>query len=333
MNANATWRDAGSRPEFPVNGTVWERLNHGVKCAGMAVAMEEWQPWHFRVRNQCVEVSAKDHDGAAMWDSDDADLRELMIRCGVALFHLRLALKHHGCLGRVELFPDMAESGLIAKVHHGAGREGGASEAQLFQAMRDRGAAPAIAFGPERGVDGALLSIFESDTDATIANKAWLEFAQGESSHDRLVSLASSPSRPPNSRESSRRKGWLTFIVRAGDLRNFRVETDGRKAEDMAALAMIKTKTDDKHGWLAAGQAIARASLQAKAWEVTSQVFNQSFRNRWVREELRTTIGHKGYVQAIFGVGLNGVEAPVNDEWPVTGDELGTDFRRNDRIQ
>ena len=97
----------------------------------------------------------------------------------------------------------------------------------------------------------------------------------------------------------------LTFIVRANEVESITVEAVGRRAEQMASLAVIKTKTDDKHGWLAAGQAMARVRLQARVSEISSQVFDQAFRSRFVREELRTSIGHKGFAQAIIGLGSN----------------------------
>jgi hypothetical protein len=68
-------------------------------------------------------------------------------------------------------------------------------------------------------------------------------------------------------------------------------------------LAVLKTKTDDKHGWLAAGQAMARAILQAQALGLSWSFFNHAIRSRDARTELRTGIGHKGFVQAILRFG------------------------------
>lgn len=313
MNANSIWKESGSRPEFPVDGSVWDRLNYAVKSAGMAVGMDEWQPWHFRIRNGAVELSGQAaNPPASKMESrpDEESLRQVIIRCGVALYHVRLVLKNFGCLGKIELFPDLAESGLIARVCHspvpvGApARIGGpisAMDAELFQAMSEIPASTSVSGRSERGVDGGLLEAFEERLGFYVADKAWLEFAGSEASYHRLTALAS----PVDGQ--TRPKGWLTFIMRSGNRNAFRVET-GRRAGDMAALGMIKTKTDDKHGWLAAGQMMAKAALQARAWQVTSHVFDQSFRERKVREVLRTSIGHKGYVQAVWGVGTQSAE-------------------------
>ena len=334
MNANSIGKGSGSRSEFPANGSVWDRLNYAVKSAGLTVAMHEWQPWHFRIRHGAVELSGHMADPSApalAEGPDEESLRQMIIRCGVALYHLRLVLKNFGCLGKVELFPDMAESGLIAKVHHSsvpAGspiRLGGpvsALEAELFQAMNGEISTASPSTGRrERDVDGALLEAFEERLGLYVADKAWLEFAASDASHHRLTALAST-----GGGQTARHKGWLTFIMRSGGRSGFQVET-GRRAEDMAALGMIKTKTDDKHGWLAAGQMMAKAALQARVWQVSSRAFDQGFRERKVREELRTTIGHKGYVQAIFGVGTHHTQEAhsdwmMTDQSPEQGDDL-----------
>jgi len=67
-----------------------------------------------------------------------------------------------------------------------------------------------------------------------------------------------------------------------------------------ATLAVVKTKTDDKHGWLAAGHAMARIILQAQALDLAWGFFNQPVRRRYAREALRTHIGHKGFAQVIL---------------------------------
>lgn len=65
---------------------------------------------------------------------------------------------------------------------------------------------------------------------------------------------------------------------------------------------MVKTKTDDKHGWVAAGQATARAVLQAQVLGLSWAFFDQ-VRRREAREALRTGIGHKGFAQVILRFG------------------------------
>jgi hypothetical protein len=69
-----------------------------------------------------------------------------------------------------------------------------------------------------------------------------------------------------------------------------------------ATLAVVKTKTDDNYGWLAAGQTMARAILQARALGLPWAFFNQVGR-REAREALRRGVGHKGFAQVVLRFG------------------------------
>jgi hypothetical protein len=53
--------------------------------------------------------------------------------------------------------------------------------------------------------------------------------------------------------------------VRKINPRSLLVERVGEQSTHKPAVAVHKTKTDDKHGWIAAGQGMARLLLQAQA--------------------------------------------------------------------
>jgi hypothetical protein len=77
----------------------------------------------------------------------------------------------------------------------------------------------------------------------------------------------------------------------------------------MMALAVVKTKTDDKHGWLEAGQTMARTILQAQALGL-SWGFYDPVRRREAREALRLGVGHKGFAQVILQFGGHNFQMP-----------------------
>jgi hypothetical protein len=316
MNANTTANVDGTK--FPADGSRRQKLGHAVKCAIMAAPMDARQPWEFRARDEYIELSTDPNSPV----TDDSDDRKLMIQCGVALFRLKLTLKHFGCLGPVELFPNLARADLVAKIHFGSGRVCRTHESGLFEAMSRHRNSTTI-FG-EMPVDESTIEMLRF---GVAGEKAWLEFCQCELSRNRLAALAQSnpkaPSvgvrsqtQPNNSRMAQWTRPLLTFIVRTSDSRNLAVElsTAKRRADEMTALAAVKTKTDDRHGWLATGQAIARATLQAGALEISSRVFDQNFEHRLKREELRTTMGHKGFVQAIIGFGSRSARPSIFQE-------------------
>lgn len=303
MNANTTW-NPGS--DFPADGSPKLKLAHAIKCVNLAAQAEEWHPWQFRLADKFVELSAI--TGGAL-ETADPEGRETMIQCGGALSQLKLALKRHGWLGRVELFPDMADPDLVARIHYGTGPASTAHDAALFKVMAQKRNKSATWSEPP--VSPAMLEAIQSHG---VGDKAWLEFSQCDASRERLIALAESDAgrpavagyqlaAPENSRGTHWTRPLLTFVVGAGDSHKFTVEPGDKRAGEMGVLAVIKTKTDDKHGWLATGEAQSRIKLQARALDLPSQVFNRVFKNRRIREVLRMSIGRKGFVQAIVGFG------------------------------
>jgi len=300
--------------ELPADASARQKLGHAVKYATLAAPMEEWQPWQYRVADNHVELLTL---AGRPSPSDDTQEREMMVRCGTALRHLKLAMKHFGCLGRVELFPDLDQPGLLARVYFGSCPACNGDESALFAAMA-RGSNTRTTRNDTQ-VDGPFLAGLQ---DNVVDAKAWLEFAQSEASRSRLVALTETraaapavglqrPAPPAQFRSSHWARPLLTFVVRGGP-EKFKVEAGGQRADELAALAVIKTKTDDKHGWLATGRLLAQIRLHAQAAEISSHTFDHVFRDRRVREELRTNIGHKGYVQAIVGFGLLAAQWPAS---------------------
>jgi hypothetical protein len=239
----------------------------------------------------------------------DPDGRELMIGCGAALLYLKIALKHFGCLGRVELFPDLDQPALVARIHPGFCRERDAQEKFLFEAIT-----ATRADAPPLGEASVSVTTLATLSRAVAGERGWLEFAQSEISRQRVIqlTLASEQSRmnidDVRALPTSGAPGWQTSrwprpLVASGhrrvDSRNTAVEPASQLPLSTATLAVVKTKTDDNHGWLSAGQTLARAILQAQVLGLSWGFFNQ-VRRRAVRDALRMGIGHKGFAQVIL---------------------------------
>jgi hypothetical protein len=138
-------------------------------------------------------------------------------------------------------------------------------------------------------------------------------------SHSCEESLPQTPATVPTLKEALTEALGFFGVGRLGSLllgppaRNQTAESrptapDGvRTIHEMASLAVLKTKTDDRYGWLAAGEVMERARLEAQTLGVSSQVFDQAFHERRPRHELRNIIGRKGFVQSIIGFGLQSV--------------------------
>ncbi|MEU8233338.1 nitroreductase family protein [Actinoplanes sp. NPDC048967] len=87
-----------------------------MECVGAAVlapSLHNSQPWRFRVARGKVDVYADRGRKLAVLDPFG---REMMISVGAAIFNLRLALRRRGFVSRLDLFPDLGECDLVARI-------------------------------------------------------------------------------------------------------------------------------------------------------------------------------------------------------------------------
>jgi len=73
---------------YPHSGPTWEKLSFCVNYAVLAPSGHNTQPWRFKLGLDNVKLYADRTRALPMVDPHD---RELVISCGAALFHLRLA--------------------------------------------------------------------------------------------------------------------------------------------------------------------------------------------------------------------------------------------------
>jgi hypothetical protein len=295
--------------DFPANGSSRQKLEFALKYAALAPAESNWQSWDFRVADNHLELVAKDDPAR---DAIDPDGRELIIGCGAALMYLNLALKHFGCLGRVALFPDLGQPALVARVHFGFCRERDTRENLLFKAMT--GSRASVLPRGETPVSETMLAALRH---AVAGERGWLDFVQSEMSRQHVlkITLANDRrwmnfdrlrSRPTSVASAGHTPRWPLPLLAIGgrdvDSWNVTVAPVRQPSVPAVTLAVVKTKTDDKRGWLEAGQTMARTVLQAQALGLSWAFFNP-VRRRIAREALRLGVGHKGFAQVILRFG------------------------------
>jgi hypothetical protein len=160
---------------------------------------------------------------------------------------------------------------------------------------------------------------------AAARERSWLEFARCEGSEQRLKELVRAPARirateiqiqneavtrSANARWKLPRIGGGILPERLVRWRqpavSIRVQTASTSAPQTfessppeGIYAVLKTKTDDKHGWLAAGQTLGGLLLHARSLGLSCTPFPNALHQPQLRAELRTTIGHKGFMQVI----------------------------------
>lgn len=278
----------GAGAQLPANASPRQKLEAILKYAALAPTERPWQRGTFRVQDTHLELVAQ---GDPARVAADPDGRELMIGCGAALLYLKLALKHFGCLGRVALFPDLGEPALVARIYAGSCHERNPQEKFLFQAMTESRTNRSPLGGTP--VSETMLAAL---SHAAAGERGWLDFIQSETSRQHVLKITLS-----SDKFASREGGSEFGRPDEDDLADWNraVEPRPQRAIADATLAVVKTKTDDKHGWLEAGQTMARTVLQAQALGLSWAFFNP-VRRRAAREELRLGVGHKGYAQVIL---------------------------------
>jgi hypothetical protein len=295
------------------------------------------QPWLFKITGDEVEFYADRTRALPVIDPDD---RELIISCGAALLHLRIALKHFGYTGVVETFPNLDNPDLLARVRLDNPGEATAGEHLLFGAIPKRHT-NRLSF-EDRKVPEFLLSELQA---VASEEGAWLHIVQGEELRNAVVDLIEEGERiqwadkrvrrelamwvHPNRSES--RDGMPGYAYGIGDLKSylepFYMKTfdlgKGRAARDRQialgspVLAVLGTDSDTPLDWLKAGQAQAKVLLRACAEGVSASFLNQPIQVAELRPRLRDTIGRAGFPQLIFRMGY-GLEVKPTPRRPVS---------------
>jgi len=315
----ADWTELRTRP---ATQRIWEASEFKTKAS----AFVQGPPVQVRLRAGLAELSVNAQGGSEAQLLDD---RDLLIQCGEALFHLKLVLQRFGRIGQVQLFPNLDHLSLVARIPCELNCDTDVLESlAMNELFRHRHEFISVAEAPVSNQILARLAMVGTN------GRAWLDFSQSGLSRQQLCDIETSnhsceedlpqtAATGPRLREALTEALGFFGIGRIGSLllgtptRNPIVDStdkapDGVKAiHEMGSLAVLKTKTDDRFGWLTAGEVMERARLEAQTLGVSSQVFDQAFQERRPRQELRNIIGRKGFVQAIIGFGSRSLTDPA----------------------
>jgi nucleotide-binding universal stress UspA family protein len=101
-------------------------------------------------------------------------------------------------------------------------------------------------------------------------------------------------------------------VVRSFDLGKDVARKDQRLAEEAPLLAVLGTATDSPPRWLAAGQALARILLRARAAGVDASFLNQPVQVTELRFRLAETVGRTaGFPQLVLRMGYGPAVKPA----------------------
>jgi hypothetical protein len=319
-----------SETDFPSAGNRTEQIRFLLNYAVLAPSGHNSQPWLFQL--------APDHDGPGAVDlyADrsralpvvDPDDRELIMSCGSALFHLRLAMRSFGFADHVTPFPDPGTPDLLARVQPDAGgsRTATDEERALFAAIGER-RTHRKPF-EDRAIPRTVLTALQQ---AAATEGAWLHPIEGEETRSAVADLVAEGNRiqgadprfrrelaawmhPNHSRSRDGMPGYAHGIghlvstlfplaIRAFDWGQSIAHRDRQLATRAPALVVVGTDEQTPAAWLAAGQALARVLLCARANDIQASFLNQPIEVAEVRPRLQAVLHHPGHAQLLLRMG------------------------------
>ena len=133
---DSTERPVSTRVHAPV-GLPVQTARELVSLAIRAPSVHNTQPWAWRIGPDSIELYA---DESRRLDAADPAGRNLVISCGAALHHLRVAARASGLMPEVARLPDAADPDLLARVTF--------TPADLPSRQRQRTCAPSRSAAP-----------------------------------------------------------------------------------------------------------------------------------------------------------------------------------------
>jgi nitroreductase len=316
-----------SEAQFPQQGTPSEQLKFLLQYAVLAPSGHNTQPWLFKIENESVELYADRTRSLPVVDPQD---RALIISCGAALFNLRVAMWHFGYTDITKVFPDQGNPDFLARVQFGDRYYATAEDNALFDAISKRHT-HRQAFSAQPLPHDLL----EKLQVAAIAEQAWLELIQTQETRSAIANLVAEGDRRQMADPHFRRElatwihsnrsqcpdgmpgyahgfgDWMSYagawVIQHFDLGNTQAKKDEQLAVQPPLLAVLGTKFDTPEDWLAAGQALTRVLLCARADGVWSAFMNQPIEVTELRPQLGQLLEQSGYPQLLlrFGFGAD----------------------------
>lgn len=253
-------------------------VRSALELAARAPSVHNTQPWRWRIGDGSVELLA---DEGRRLRATDQDGRDLMMSCGAALHHLRVALAAAGVDTTVHRLPDPARPELLATIdlHPGGGRSSGvdpehAAAITIRRTDRRRFDGWAVPegiitqFEHHAGSQGAILrvvtdemalhtlyaairaAVAEHDEDAVVEAEliAWTGLHGGDAG----IPAANIPMPGKRSGGPPERRFAGAELTERGAV-----------TPDSATLLVIGTSSDDRLSQLRAGEAASAVLLQA----------------------------------------------------------------------
>ena len=276
-------------------------LLNAVHMAGRAPSIHNTQPWRFRVAKDRVDLYA---DRSRRLHATDVDGRDLLLSCGAALHHLRLALADNGHV-TVRRFPNPDNPDHLATVQVKTGASCAGNPA-LFAAITKRRTDrrpftewPVPQAFVRQLINGASDqgAVLRSVSDPGAAKVLQAVAAAAAAAQERV------PGYHAELAQWTRTEGTAGIPRSSLLLDDDKVQVAGDRRfppgdlasgepgqHDGAILMVLGTASDDRLSQLRAGEALSAVLLQATQHGLASCAVSQALENRATRRAIQETV-------------------------------------------
>jgi nitroreductase len=312
-------RDSGGESTY--GGVMSDRtasavLAEAATVAGFAPSVHNTQPWRWTVSPEALDLFA---DRSRQLGVSDPEGRLLLLSCGAALQHARVALAAQGWQAEVSRLPDPGDADHLARIT--LGEHVGVSTAAMrqFQALRlrhtDRRPVTAQRVPPDaleevrkaavaEGTDLHLMKPDQvSDLASASARADEIEVMDPEQRTE-LVYWTGGTRPDGTGVPGTAIPGAPTPTVVPGRdfVRSGTLET-GEGHDRQASYAVLFGRGDDPADWLRAGEAMAAAWLTAQELGLSVLPFSAVIEVPATREALRRVLSSVGYPYLVLRLG------------------------------
>jgi nitroreductase len=300
-------------------------LEQAARAAQRAPSVFNTQPWSWQITGRTMELFA---DSDRRVESIDPDGRLLLLSCGAALHHARVALNAAGWAAEVERFPDSGRPGLLARITLG-GNIPPDPENQRMAAATQRRRTDRRAFGdrvvPEEELtklrryvecEGAFLHVVRPDQIATLAIGSELAGRAELDDSAYRADLHRWTSRPAQSGDGVPPGTAVQPDLRRVPLRDFFPGEDaglraGAAHDRGAVYVVLFGNGDGRPELLHGGEALSALLLLATADGLATAPLSDSIEVAWSRHLLRTLLADVGEPYLVVRMGYTPDREPV----------------------
>jgi nitroreductase len=287
-------------PQKTEQDTLLETLD----LARLAPSIHNSQPWRWRLEPGAVRLYA---DLRRWLPVTDQDGRDLVLSCGAALHHLRVALAAFGIAARVHRMPDPDEPDLLAIVtldREAIAESGLGSVEPICRRRTDRRRfntwpvpeqflGELVQRAAEQGAVLRVVSDLPTQRELVAAIAAAASAQAGTPGYAEETAAWSGRADTPDGIPSANvpRADQEQAAVPMRDFRDGGLE-QSTDTEDGAVLLALGTSSDDRLSQLRAGEATSAVLLRATELELATCPLSQPLEVADTRETLREVVLH-----------------------------------------